>query len=509
MGKHLNTTKLQNWALIIAPVISLLIILFADLDPENKKVTYTLAIALLMAIWWITEAVPVAVTALLPVVLFPAFGIMNGKAVSTEYFNSIIFLFIGGFLVALAMEKHNLHKRIALKVLSLTGSGYGKILFGFMSATAFLSMWMSNTATAMMMVPVAMSLIYKFTEYLNPEDAKKVSVGLLLSIAYGASVGGIATLIGTPPNLAFSKIFELNFPNAPEISFSQWMVFALPVSLVMLAAVWLILFYRFKPSGKSEIKENTIFKDQLKQLGKTTYEEKVVFIAFLVLAFLWIFRKGFNFGVHIPGWASLFGNPAYLNDGTVAIFVASILFLIPSKSEKGKRIINNKIFAKLPWHIILLFGGGFALAKGFKVSGSTEWMGMQLTVLSGINPFLIILIIALFMSFLTELTSNTASTQMILPILASLSISLKLNPLLFMITATLSASLAFMLPVATPPNAIIFGTNKIHISEMMRTGIVLNMVGVIIISLAMYFWGTLIFNIDVTVFPDWAVAGVK
>ena len=502
--QHSENTLIKKTALIGGILAAALILLFADLDPQKPEVTATLAIAVWMAIWWMTEAVPVAVTALLPVILFPAFGIMNGKAVSSEYFNSIIFLFIGGFLVALAMEKHNLHKRIALKILTMTGSGYGKILLGFMFATAFLSMWMSNTATAMMMIPVAMSLIYKFTEYLKPEDARKVSIGLLLSIAYGASVGGIATLIGTPPNLAFTKIFALNFPNAPEISFSQWFVFALPLSLVMLVAVWLILYFKFKPSDASGMEGDTIFKDQYKQLGKASYEEKTVFIAFIVLAFLWIFRSGFDFGFHIPGWASLFGNPEYLNDGTVAIFVASVLFLIPSKSEKKKRILDNKIFAKLPWHIILLFGGGFALAKGFKVSGLTEWLGLQLTFLQGINPFLVIFIIALFMSFLTELTSNTASTQMILPILASLSMSLKLNPLLLMITATLAASLAFMLPVATPPNAIIFGTNKIRIMDMMRTGVLLNMTGVIIVSLAMYFWGQYVFDIDISVFPDWA-----
>jgi len=490
--------------LIFGVVSAILILIFADLDPQKPEITATLAIAVWMAIWWMTEAVPVAVTALLPVILFPAFGVMNGKAVSSEYFNSIIFLFVGGFLVALAMEKHNLHKRIALKILSVTGSGFGKILFGFMFATAFLSMWMSNTATAMMMVPVALSLIYKFTEYLNPEDAKKVSIALLLSIAYGASVGGIATLIGTPPNLAFTKIFELNFPNAPEISFSQWFVFALPVSLIMLTAVWLILYYKFKPAGKSDIKENTIFKDQYKELGEASYEEKIVFIAFIVLAFLWIFRSGFDFGIYIPGWASLFHNPKFLNDGTVAVFVASVLFLIPSKSNKGKRILDNQIFAKLPWHIILLFGGGFALAKGFIVSGLTEWLGQQLTVLSGINPFLIIFVIALFISFLTELTSNTASTQMILPILASLSISLKINPLLLMVPATLAASLAFMLPVATPPNAIVFGTNKIRIKDMMRTGFLLNMIGVLIVSVAMYYWGQYVFDIDIRIFPEWA-----
>ena len=501
---QVNSDIIKKIGLILGIVSSILILIFTDLDPQKPEITATLAVAVLMAIWWMTEAVPIAVTALLPVVLFPILGVMNGKTVSSEYFNSIIFLFIGGFLVALAMEKHNLHKRIALKIMTLTGSGYGKILFGFMFATAFLSMWMSNTATAMMMVPVAMSLIYKFTEYLKPQDAKKVSIGLLLSIAYGASVGGIATLIGTPPNLALTKIFALNFPNAPEISFSQWFIFALPLSAIMIVAVWLVLYFMYKPSQGADINDNTIFKEQYKKLGKASYEEKVVFIAFIVLAFLWIFRNGFDFGVHIFGWASLFSHPKYLNDGTVAIFVALVLFLIPSKTKKNKRILDNEIFVKLPWHIIILFGGGFALAKGFKVSGLTEWMGQQLTILEGVNPLLIIFIVALFMSFLTELTSNTASTQMILPILASLSISLRLNPLLLMITASLAASLAFMLPVATPPNAVVFGTNKISIKDMMRTGIILNMVGVLIVSLMMYFWGQHVFGIDLNVFPDWA-----
>lgn len=499
-----QNNKIKIIGLILGLLSAISILIFADLDPQKPEITATLAVAVLMAIWWMTEAVPVAVTALLPVILFPSLGIMNGKVVASEYFNSIIFLFIGGFLVALAMEKHNLHKRIALKIMTLTGSGYGKILFGFMFATAFLSMWMSNTATAMMMVPVAMSLIYKFTEYLKPEDAKKVSIGLLLSIAYGASVGGIATLIGTPPNLAFTKIFSLNFPNAPEISFSQWFIFALPLSAIMIIAVWLILYFMYKPSQDSDIKDSSIFKKQYKELRKASYEEKVVFAAFIVLAFLWIFRNDFNIGVHIKGWASLFPFPKYLNDGTAAIFVALVLFLIPSKSEKNKRILDNKIFAKLPWHIIILFGGGFALAKGFKVSGLTEWLGTQLTVLEGVNPIIIIFLVALFMSFLTELTSNTASTQMILPIIASLSISLKLNPLLLMITATLSASLAFMLPVATPPNAVVFGTNKISIKDMMKTGFILNLVGVIIVSLVVYYWGTYIFDIDFNNFPDWA-----
>lgn len=500
----LKNTILKKSGLIIGLLSAILILFFADLNPQKPEITATLAVATLMAIWWISEAVPIAITALLPVILFPLLGIMNGKTVSSVYFNHIIFLFIGGFLVAMAMEKHNLHKRIALKILLLTGTSHGKILFGFMFATAFLSMWMSNTATAMMMVPVAVSIISKFSEILNKKDTRKFSLSLLLGIAYSASVGGIATLIGTPPNLSFSRIFAIIFPNASEISFSQWFVFALPVSLLMLFIAWLVLFFMYKTKAKSTTGSKEIFLNEYKQLGKASYEEKVVFTAFISLALLWIFRSGIKFdNFAIPGWSSFFPYPKYINDGTVAIFISVILFIIPSKKEKGKRILNAEIIGKLPWHIVLLFGGGFALAKGFSDSGLAIWFGEQLKVLANVHPLLLIIMITFFMSFLTELTSNTATTEMILPILAGLAISIKINPLVLMIPATMAASLAFMLPVATPPNAIVFGTNKIKVKDMMRTGFILNMLGVIVVSLAMYYWGTYVFDIDLNIFPTW------
>lgn len=484
---------------------SILIYFFADLDPEKPEITATLSVAVLMAVWWISEAIPIAVTALLPVALFPLLGIMNGKTISTAYFNHVIFLFIGGFLIALAMEKHNLHKRIALKILMLTGTGYGRILFGFMSATAFLSMWMSNTATAMMMVPVAISIISKFQEYMREQDVKKYSSGILFAIAYGASVGGIATLIGTPPNLSFTRIFSIIFPDAPEITFSQWFIFALPVTLIMLVAAWTVLYVKFKPSQKTKSDEFELFKTQYKELGKAKYEEIVVLVAFIVLAILWIFRSGIDVGTFkITGWASLFSVPNYINDGTVAVFIAAILFIIPSKSKPEERILDANVIAKLPWHIVLLFGGGFALAQGFADSGLALWFGEQMKGIASVNPFVIILVIVFFMSFLTELTSNTATTEMLLPILAGLAVSVNINPLLIMIPATMAASLAFMLPVATPPNAIVFGTNRLKISEMMKTGFILNLLGVIIVTLAMYFWGQEVFGIDINVMPAWA-----
>jgi sodium-dependent dicarboxylate transporter 2/3/5 len=503
MQKH--TLKIKKLSLFIGLISALAVFIFTDLDPQNPKVTATLAVAVLMAVWWVTEAIPIAVTALLPVALFPLLGIMNGKDVSAVYFNHVIFLFIGGFLVALAMEKHNLHKRIALKILLLTGTGHGKVLFGFMFATAFLSMWMSNTATAMMMVPVAISIISKFSELLDKKNAKRYSLSLLLGIAYAASVGGIATLIGTPPNLSFSRIFTIIFPGAQEVSFSQWFVFALPVSLFMLFAAWSVLFVMYRTTTKHLKGGKGIFKEQYIALGKASFEEKVVFIAFITLALLWIFRSGIQIeNFKIPGWTSLFNDPKFINDGTIAIFIAVILFAIPSRSNKGARVLEADSIMKLPWHIVLLFGGGFALAQGFSESGLAVWFGEQMKGIASLHPFLIILLIAFFMSFLTELTSNTATTEMLLPILAGMAVAVKINPLLFMIPATMAASLAFMLPVATPPNAIIFGTNKVRISDMMRTGFILNLTGVIIVALAMYFWGQSVFDIDISLFPEWA-----
>ncbi|MBN2772985.1 MAG: SLC13/DASS family transporter [Prolixibacteraceae bacterium] len=493
-------------ALIVAPLISLIIILFFDLDPTNKNVTYTFAIALLMAIWWVTEAIPLAATALLPVALFPLLGVVDGKTISAMYFNHLIFLFIGGFLMALTMERWNLHRRIALKILILFGVSPGRILMGFMLATSVLSMWMSNTATAMMMIPIAMSIILKLEENLGKPKMGKYSIGLLLGIAYSASIGGIATLVGTPPNLSFARIISIVFPNVPEITFADWILFALPVSALMFAGAWLLLFFMYKPKKKWKKLSREDFREEYQNLGKAKPEEKTVFTLFITLALLWIFRSGFDLQfVKIPGWSELFKNPEFINDGTVAIFIAVILFLIPSKTEKGERLLDWKTARKMPWRIVLLFGGGFALAKGFVDSGLSQWFGDSMAGLASVPPIILTLIIVGMMSFLTELTSNTATTEMILPILAGLAISIHVNPLLLMVPATLAGSLAFMLPVATPPNAIVFGTGHLQVKDMVKTGFLLNMIGIIIATLLMYFWGTVVFGIDVNVFPDWAI----
>ncbi|MCD4694835.1 MAG: SLC13 family permease [Bacteroidales bacterium] len=479
---------------------------FTNLDPAHPEVSFTLAVALLMAIWWITEVVPLAITSLIPIVFFPAFGIMDGKDVSATYFNHVIFLFIGGFIVALAMQKWNLHRRIALKILMITGVSPGRILLGFMLATSFLSMWISNTATTMMMVPILISIIHKLEEILGKVEIKRYSIGLLLGVAYSASIGGIATLVGTPPNLSFARIFQIMFPGAPEISFASWFIFAFPISVLFFCIVWVYLYFLFKPK-KANWKSMKLddFRKQYKNLGPVSFEEKSVLTIFIMLALLWLTRSNIQIGNFIvPGWSSLFPKPHYFNDGTVAIMASLALFLLPSKNKKNSRLMDWESAKKIPWNIVLLFGGGFALASGFKESGLSIWFGGQLSFVGDYHPIFVILVICTLMTFLTELTSNTATTEMLLPILAGLSVSVEINPLLFMLPATLSGSMAFMLPVATPPNAIVFGSGRLKVLDMARNGLILNFIGVIVITVFTWLFATQIFGIDLNEFPAWA-----
>ena len=507
-SKNANAVSFRSLTgFVIAPALFFYLVFFADIEPGRPEVTYTMAIALLMAIWWITEIIPLAATSLLPVVLFPLLGVMDGKDVAATYFNHVIFLFIGGFLVALAMERWDLHRRIALRILMITGSRPASILLGFMLATAFLSMWISNTATAMMMIPILIAVIGKLEESAGKEKISRFSIGLLLGVAYSASIGGVATLVGTPPNLSFARIFQIMFPQAPEISFTQWFLFAFPFSICFFLIVWGYLILTFAPSKKDwTLDGKDLFQSQYRSLGPMSFEEKAVLGVFLFLALLWLSRADLQFGsLVIPGWSRLFRVPEYINDGTVAIAAASVLFIIPSRNERGSRIMDWQTAARLPWHIVLLFGGGFALATGFKESGLSMWFGSELSWMSGLPPILIILMISLMMTFLTELTSNTATTEMLLPVLAGLSLSIEVNPLILMIPATLSASMAFMLPVATPPNAIIFGTDRIRIMDMARTGLVLNLIGALIIMLFTYFFLGPVFGFSDISLPGWAL----
>lgn len=496
----------QKIGFFLGLLIFILILIFADLDPANPNLTKMAAVAALMAVWWITEAIPLAATSLIPILIFPLTGILDGEKTAGSYINSVIFLFLGGFLLALAMENWGLHKRIALKIITLFGGSPNSIVRGFMAASAFMSMWISNTATAIMMLPIALAIISKMENEFGKEKTHNFSLTIMIAIAYACSLGGICTLIGTPTNLAFVRILKIIFPSAPQIGFGTWMLLGVPIAIIMiLFAAFLLTKIFFKYDKNLSIDKNFI-KEEYRSLGKISYEELTIAIVFFTTAMLWIFRIDMNLGfVVIPGWERLFSFSKYLNDGTVAIAMALLLFIIPSKNSDVQRrtILDTTVFNKVPWGIILLFGGGFALAEGFTSTGLSKFIGLKLQTVTDFSPIIIVGSVALVITFLTELTSNTASAQMILPIMASVSVAAQVNPLLLMITAALSASMAFMLPVATPPNTIIFASERIRIIDMAKVGFVMNLFGVIVISLLVYLIGTVLFGLNE--FPAWAI----
>lgn len=504
-----DKTIAQKIGLYLGLALFLIIMLFFDLDPEKPIITRMAAVAILMAVWWITDAIPLFATALLPLLLYPLLGIMTGKAISPIYVNSTIFLFMGGFMIALTMENWNLHRRIALFIIRLIGGGPSRIILGFMVAAAFLSMWISNTATAIMMVPIGMAIVAQMEAKFDVKETHKFTVGLMLGIAYACSVGGMATLVGTPPNLSLVRIYEITFPTAKPIAFGTWFIMGLPLCVVMMGIIWFMLTKIFFRVPSHVTVDKSIVDREYEELGSMSFEEKVVMVIFFLTAFLWVFRKDLNLGfISIPGWSNLIPYPKMIDDGTVALCMSMIMFIIPTKSSDAKSatIMGPEVIKNIPWNIVLLFGGGFAMAQGFQVTGLSALIGSKFAGLAGLHPMIMIIIICFGLTFLTEVTSNTATTQMILPILASLALDMQTNPLLLMIPATLSASCAFMMPVATPPNAIVFGSGRISIAEMAKVGFFINIIGVIVISIFFYFIGTAVFSIDPNVFPEWAKA---
>jgi sodium-dependent dicarboxylate transporter 2/3/5 len=386
------------------------------------------------------------------------------------------------------MEKWNLHKRIAMVIISKIGGSPSMLILGFMISASFISMWISNTATAVMLLPIGISIIVKLEEEFGKEKLTNFSKALMLAIAYSCSIGGIATIIGTPPNLVFMRIYKISFPNNPQIYFGDWMWFALPIAISMLFIVWILLTKVFFRIDKNIFINKSTTKEEIDKLGKISFEEKTVLIVFIITSLLWIFRGELNLGVvKIPGWSSLFPQKDFIDDGTVAIFMGFLLFVLPT-NDKEKKILDSSAIRKIPWDIILLFGGGFALAEGFVSSGLSKLIGQQFISFKGMNVIFLIASVSFALTFLTELTSNTATAQITLPILASLAIELNINPLLIMLPATLSASFAFMLPVATPPNAIVFSSNRLKIYDMAKTGLAINFIGIIIVTGFIYFF---------------------
>ena len=475
---------------LLGPLFFIIVLFFTDPEGLSDEGRAVLASTLWVAIWWVFEVTDITVTALLPIVLFPLSGGLDLASTTAAYGHKYIFLYIGGFVLAITIEKWNLHKRISLNIIKLLGTGISKIILGFMLATAFMSMWISNTATSVIMLPIAMSIVSQLKDHPDTEEDENALFGkaMMLAIAYSASIGGMATLIGTPPNLVLAGAVKETF--GIEISFAQWMSFGLPITVVLLGICWLYLTkvaFKFKmeefPGGRNEI------VSQLTKLGSMSYEEKVVLGVFVMTATLWVFRSFLQ--DFIPA----------LDDTIIAITAALILFLVPS-SQPRKKIIEWKEAVKMPWGIILLFGGGMALASAFKVSGLALWIGTQFALLESLPIFLLILILIACVNFLTEITSNLATTAMLLPILAPIALSIDVHPYVLMVSATVAASCAFMLPVATPPNAVVFGSGYLRISDMIRTGIWMNVISIILLTLFVFFVLSNLWEIDPYSFPQ-------
>lgn len=533
----------------------LFILLFLDLDPGNPLVTRMFAVVVLMAVWWITEAIPIPATSLLPIVLFPMLGIMRGgfrdassqvdfsetalrnglqpadldimfPNVTSQYMDWLIFLFLGGFLIAIAVEKWNLHKRIALHILRVIGGEPQRLVLGFMVATGFLSMWLSNTATAMMMMPMALSLIVLYEELnrgivasggIVDERAPNFALALMLGIAYSSSIGGLATIIGTPPNGVLVTQMSQLFPDAPPISFAGWMTFALPLSVVFLFVAWLMLCrFLFPLPATTPFSGREFISSEIKALGPMSNEEKKVAAVFVTVAVLWMTRNERLLGAEIDiyGWSywldlllSKFAiEPigGLIDDGTISIAMALVLFVIPASKEKGGFLLDWDAAKQVPWGILLLFGGGLAMAKGFAVSGLSNYMAEVFeTLLNGANPLVIVVSVVTFITGFTEFTSNTATASMSMPIMASLAQAIDVSPLLLMIPAAIAASCAFMLPVSTPPNAIVYGTGRVPIMKMVVAGIWLDLMSVILVTLFVYTFGHLSFDL-LGEMPEWA-----
>lgn len=456
------------------------------------------SIVVIMAVFWIFEVIPIPVTSLFPLILFPVFGILDTKSTALFYGKDIIFLFLGGLMLAQGIQESNLHKRIALHIVNIIGSKPSKLILGFMIATAFLSMWISNTASVMLMMPIGLSIIEEIKESdVKKKFISKFAVALMLGIAYSADIGGMATLVGTPPNMVFSEMYHSMFPELPSIGFSQWMMMGLPISITFIFTGWLLMTKVIYRMPKQKLfKNHHLIKELIKDLGKLRRDELLSGIVFLLAAILWITGSDINLSDNIKfsGWRTSLNLPE-VKDASIAIGAAVLLFIIPSKDKPKETLLTWKKAKTLPWGILLLFGGGFALAGGFTSSGLSSLIGSLFEEISLDSPIIIVAIVCLVLTFLTEITSNTATTNLLLPILAKASAVLGIDPRYLMIPATLSASCAFMMPVASPTQAIIFGSGHVKIKQMIKAGVLFNILGIIIVTGIFFLLSKYVFGI--------------
>ncbi|MHB1105008.1 MAG: SLC13 family permease [Lutibacter sp.] len=486
---------------IIVGILAFVVILFlptpTGMSDEAKGAA---AVVVLMSIWWITEAIPVYVTAFIPLVLYPPMRILSPADTAANYGHSYALMFLAVFFLAKAIETQNLHKRIALSIINIFGNSRQKIILSMMIATAVVSMWIANVTTALMMLPIGLSILAKDDEV---EGAPKnlFAPGLMLAIAYSASIGGLATLIGSPTNMIFVGIYEKMFPKAPPINFFVWLKIGIPILIILIPAFWYFIIRYFKIQGNLS-KNLTIIKEELAALGKMSSGEKRVLYVAAITVFGWVFKDDLILGqIVIPGWTGLFGITGNVHDGTIAMASAILLFMIPANKER--RLINWKEASQIPWGVVMIVGGGYAVAEGFVSTGLADWLGSQLSFIQGYPFFIILVIVMTFVLFFTEFNSNTASANILLPVLASTALAASINPLLLMIPATVACSCAFMMPAATGPNTVVFASERVSVAQMVKCGFWLNIITLVLLTIILYFIIIPWLDLEITL-PLWA-----
>lgn len=451
--------------------------------PVTAGFTYPMkalvASTLWIAVWWVTEAVPIPATSLLPLVLFPACGVLTFEKTAAGFANNVVFLFMGGFMLAVCMQRWNLHRRLALNIVKYVGTNPSRLILGFMLSTGFLSMWISNTATAVMMMPVGLAVITQVSGAASEKlSGNKYSFGtaLMLGIAYSASIGGVATLIGSPPNAIFASVAGAMY--GVEITFTQWFLYGFPIAAIFLAIAWLYLITKtsLSATGQQE-KAKDVIIEELKKLGPISKNEKLVAAVFLFTALAWIFRS-----------LVLQKIMPFLSDSLIAMIAVLLMFSIPVDLKKGEYLLDWKSAVKIPWGILLLFGAGIAIANGFTETGLAEWFGQSLSIIQKAPLSIILLLVVTLLILLSNVTSNTGTISMMLPVVASLAAAMSVHPFGIMIAATTAVSFVFMLPVGTPPNAVVFGSGHVTISQMAKTGVMLTLLAIVVITLVVYFW---------------------
>ncbi len=498
MGEAVEEERVSTRAWIgrfLGPILAIIVYFFL---PPGGDLTQagvaTISVGILIATWWVTEALPLPATSLLPIALFPLLGVVPIEDATAPYANDLIFLFMGGFMVALAMQRWGLHRRIALLTVRAVGTSPVRMIGGFMLATAFLSMWVSNTATTVAMLPIGLSVLAlvlgdrgaepggetEEVEEITGRGASNFAICLMLAIAYAASIGSLATLIGTPPNLFMASFLEAEYDIT--IGFGEWMLVGLPLAAVFLVIAWVVLTRFVYPPEMEEISGGQeIIQGQLDEMGSASRGEKVVLVVFVVTALSWVLNS------ILPSlFPSLEEALSGVEDAGIAIIAALVLFAIPVDWRNGVFALDWSSALQLPWGILLLFGGGLSLANAVSETGVDQWIGGLVSGLGGVPVFLLVGIVIVVVILLTELTSNTATTAALLPILAGAAIGLDLEPLAFAVPTALAATCAFMMPVATPPNAIVFGSGHITIVQMVRAGVWINIIGAILIFVTAY-----------------------